>query len=92
VNVKNGETFTVYLEENLSTGYSWNVSVTSGLIIVNDTYLPPNTTLLGAAGLHEWRINATGTGVQNFSAIYRRPFEPVLGNETTFVLNVNVTV
>ncbi|HEY3274454.1 MAG TPA: protease inhibitor I42 family protein [Methanocella sp.] len=92
VNVKAGETFTITLDENPSTGYSWNASVTSGLAIANSTYLPPNTTLVGAPGLHQWRITANATGDQKFNATYKRPFEPVLGNETAFVLNVKVIV
>jgi inhibitor of cysteine peptidase len=90
VEIKNGETFKVILDENPSTGYSWNVSVTSGLTIVNDTYLPPVTDLLGVSGMHEWHVKATGTGDQQFSGVYKRPWEPVFGNETTYVLNVKV--
>jgi len=91
VNVKNGENFTITLEENPSTGYAWNASVTSGLTIVNSTYLPSNTTLVGAPGLREWRITANGTGDQKFSAIYKRSWEPTFGNETAYNLNVTVT-
>jgi inhibitor of cysteine peptidase len=90
VNITSGKNFTVTLEENPSTGYAWNASVTSGLTIVNDTYLPPNTSLLGAPDPHEWRILATGTGEQRFSATYKRPNEPLVGNETTYVLKVIV--
>jgi inhibitor of cysteine peptidase len=90
VNAKTGETFTVTLDDNPSTGYAWNVSVTSGLTIVNDTYLPANTTLVGVPGLHVWRITANGTGNQSFGGIYRRPQEPLIGNETTYLLNVSV--
>ncbi len=91
VSAKIGDKFTVTLDENPSTGYSWYMSVTNGLTIVNDTYLPPNTTLVGAPGLHVWQIEADGTGDQKFSAIYKRLQEPPTGNETTYVLNVNVT-
>lgn len=92
VNVKSGETFTVTLEENPSTGYAWNISVTSGLTIINDTYLPTNTSLVGAGGLHEWQVEATDTGDQQFSGIYMRPQAPIDGNETAYVLKVNVAV
>jgi inhibitor of cysteine peptidase len=90
VSAKAGENFTITLEENPSTGYAWNVTVTSGLAIVNDTYLPPNTSLLGAPGLHEWRIKVNGTGDQKFNGTYKRPQEQLVGNETTFVLNIKV--
>jgi inhibitor of cysteine peptidase len=91
VSVKNGESFKVTLEENPSTGYGWNASVTSGLTLVNSTYLPPNTTLVGAPGLREWQVMANGTGDQQFSAVYKRSWEPTFGNETAYVLNVTVT-
>jgi inhibitor of cysteine peptidase len=89
--MKSGETFKVVLDENPTTGYSWNVSVTGGLTVLNDTYLAPNTTLVGAGGQHEWLVEATGTGDQQFSGIYKRPWEPVFGNETTFTLNITIT-
>jgi inhibitor of cysteine peptidase len=91
VSVKAGDTFQVTLEENPSTGYAWNVSVTSGLNVINSTYLPSNTTLAGVPGLRQWQIMAEGTGDQKFSAVYVRPNATAIGNETTFVLNVNVT-
>jgi inhibitor of cysteine peptidase len=92
VSVNSGKSFTVTLEENPSTGYAWNVSVTSGLTIVNDTYLPPNTTLVAVPGLHEWRVLVNGTGDQKFNGTYKRPQEPLTGNETTYVLNLKVIV
>lgn len=91
VSAKIGDKFTVTLDENPSTGYLWYMNVTGGLTIVNDTYLPPNTTLVGAPGLHVWQIEAAGAGDQKFNATYKRLQEPTIGNETTYVLNVNVT-
>jgi inhibitor of cysteine peptidase len=90
VDIKKGDTFKVVLDENPSTGYSWNASVTSGLSIVNDTYLPPNTDLLGASGTHVWEIKATGAGEQAFSGVYKRPWEPAMGNETMYMLTVKI--
>lgn len=90
VTVKGGETFNISLAENPTTGYSWNVSVTSGLSIVNDTYLPSNTSLVGAGGLRVWQLKATGTGDQEFNAIYKRSWEPLFGNETTYRLAVKI--
>jgi|AGTN01.2.fsa_nt_gi Predicted secreted protein len=103
VEIKSGETFKVILDENPTTGYSWNVSATSGMTIVNSTYIPQNSIqtagndtysppgiLVGAGGLHVWEIKAAGTGDQQFTGIYRRPFEPLFGNETTYSLNVKI--
>lgn len=84
-------TFIVMLQENPTTGYIWNVTVTSGLTITNDTFLPPTSGLMGAGGVHEWSVEAIQMGQQQFNGIYKRPFENLTGNETPFVLNVNVT-
>jgi inhibitor of cysteine peptidase len=86
-----GTSFIVMLQENPTTGYSWNVSVTDGLKITNDTFIPPTSGLIGAGGVHTWNVLTTKTGLQEFSGIYMRPFENVTGNETTYMLMVNVT-
>lgn len=86
-----GTTFLVWLQENPTTGYSWNVTVTDGLEITNDTYIPPTSGLIGAGGSHTWNVLTVKTGAQEFSGIYRRPFENVTGNETTYILYCNVT-
>lgn len=86
-----GSTFTVWLKENPTTGYSWNVTVTDGLRITNNTYIPPTSGLIGAGGIHSWNVLTVKTGTQEFSGIYRRPFENVTGNETMYVLWCNVT-
>lgn len=89
VTVNNGSTFSVVLNENPSVGYSWNASTTSGLNITNDEYIrgASNT---GASGNHEWTITASGNGSQQFTAIYKRPWEPTTGNESAFILKVTV--
>jgi inhibitor of cysteine peptidase len=86
-----GISFMVVLQENPTTGYSWNVSVTDGLEITNDTFAPPTSGLIGAGGVHSWDVLITKTGLQEFSGIYMRPWENVTGNETTYVLWCSVT-
>lgn len=88
VTVNDGSTFSINLDENPSTGYSWNVSSTSGLTITNDKYTQ-GASRPGASGTHEWTIKAAGKG-QQFTAIYKRPWEPATGSETTFTLKVTV--
>jgi inhibitor of cysteine peptidase len=90
VQIKNGMTFKVVLDENPTTGYTWILNVTSGLAITGDTYVPPDSSLVGAGGKHEWQIKATGTGDQQITGIYRRSWEPTVGNETTYRLNIRI--
>jgi inhibitor of cysteine peptidase len=89
--IKKGEAFKVILEENPSTGYSWNMSVSDGLEIMNDLYIPPAQQIPGRGGYHEWTIQAEKPGQQKVRGIYMRPWEPIYYNETTFRLDVEVT-
>lgn len=84
-------TFAVLLLENPTTGYSWNMTVTSGLEITNDTFIPPQSTLIGAGGSHMWDVKAIQTGQQKFSGVYKQPWMNTTANDTTFALWVNVT-
>lgn len=88
--INSGETFKIVLDENPTTGYAWAINVASGLAIVNDTYFPPSSGLIGAGGRHEWQVKATGTGDQQITGIYRRPWEQTSGNETTYDLTIKI--
>ena len=91
ITVKSGETVKIALDENPTTGFSWINTTTPGLTIVSDKYIAPSSGLVGAGGVHEWEVRATGTGDQQFSGIYKRPWEPTFGNETAFGLNIKIT-
>ena len=84
---------TVKLPENGTTGYLWNLSVTSGLNVTSDTFVPSSTnaTIVGAGGVRVWQITAMQPGMQKIDAIYKRPWEATMGNETTFNLTLNVS-
>ena len=86
VTVPAGSEITISLDENPTTGYSWNVTSSAGLEYVNDTYIAPETELVGAGGVHVWQYLAAEKGNAEFSAIYKRPWEETTGNETTFSL------
>lgn len=92
ITVSKGDTFTVRLDENPSTGYSWNLSAGNGLQVVSDRYIPNTTSpmIVGSGGVHEWTIKATGNGTYKVSGVYKRPWEPMAGNETRYTLTVIV--
>ncbi len=46
--------------------------------------------MVGAGGNRTWVIVAKDTGDQKFSAIYRRSWENVTGNETTYSVTIKV--
>ncbi|RPJ54243.1 MAG: hypothetical protein EHJ95_00605, partial [Methanobacteriota archaeon] len=86
-----GSQIKLSLPENPTTGYSWNLSVSSGLTINGDDYVA-NTTgpIVGAGGVHVWNMTAKTAGTQTITGVYRQQFDPLPGNETTFRLTLNV--
>jgi inhibitor of cysteine peptidase len=92
VNVNTGAIITVKLQENPTTGFSWNLTTTPGLQVMNDTYKPMYTTgkMVGSGGTHIWDISAVATGEQKIKAVYMRSWEPTTTNETTFSMTVVV--
>jgi inhibitor of cysteine peptidase len=96
----NGETHNIPLDaeiqlrlpENPTTGFTWNLSVTPGLSILNDTYIPDDTSgkLVGSGGTHVWTLKALQPGEQVVSGVYRRPWEPSTENATRFSLSLIV--
>lgn len=90
--VKTGELVTIRLEENPTTGYSWNMSFTDGLEVVKDEFISSGEAgLVGAGGVHEWIIRANNTGQYEVSGIYKRPWESITGEEETFNFTLNVS-
>lgn len=92
VDLKAGELVTIRLEENPTTGYSWNMSFTPGLELMKDEFFSSaDTELVGAGGVHEWTFKASSAGQYNVSGIYKRPWEEITGDEDTFNLTLNVS-
>jgi inhibitor of cysteine peptidase len=95
ITLAKGETFYLRLEENPTTGYSWELNMSQGLSLVSDKYYPPESEggerpLVGAGGVHLWEIRANSEGTQQVTAVYRRPWENETGTEDRFTLNVDV--
>ena len=92
LNVTVNETVLVQLPENPTTGYTWNVTLTSGLELLNDTYIQDKAPegMVGVGGVHEWLIQAIASGEQSFNGIEKQAWEPVSGNETTYTLSLLV--
>ena len=96
----NGGTYPVLLDaeiqlrlpENPTTGFTWNLSVTTGLSIINDTYIPDDVSgkLVGSGGTHVWFLKAVQPGEQVNSGDYRRPWEPASTGATFFTLSLIV--
>lgn len=95
ISLEKGEIFYLRLEENPTTGYSWELNLSQGLSLVSDDYYSPESEeseqpLLGAGGVHLWEIKADSEGKQLVTAIYKRSWENETGTEEKFTLNVEV--
>jgi inhibitor of cysteine peptidase len=96
IQIKQGDSIYLRLKENPSTGYSWQLSLNKGLSLLSTRYYPPDSSkssqrlIVGAAGIHLWKIEAVARGSQQVKGIYRRSWEKVTGREQTFILTVKV--
>lgn len=79
--LKVGDTATVKLEENPSTGYAWELEMEGdNLEICGSEYCEPEKGALGAAGTHVWQFTAVEAGNGKLKFIYYREWE---GKENT---------
>lgn len=90
ITLKSGDTFTIRLDENPTTGYSWNMTADDGLQIVNDRYIPGASQAIGSGGYHEWTVKAVKNGTHKVSGVYKRPWETLAGNEQRFSMTAIV--
>ncbi len=80
----------INLPENPTTGYMWDADATTGLYLKNDAYNRPATMRMGAGGSHTWNYVVTGTGTQEFSAVYHQPWMPAEEGDYTYSLTFEI--
>jgi inhibitor of cysteine peptidase len=92
VNVSVGTQLALTLDENPTTGFSWELELSSGLSVVSDSYqtTPGREGMPGAGGTHTWTIEATTAGTQTIAGYYSRPWENPPVDAETFMLTVEV--
>jgi inhibitor of cysteine peptidase len=92
LNVKLDETVLISLPENQTTGYMWEVTNSTGLEILNDTYVMDASEegMVGVGGVHEWTVKAVETGEQTFTAVMMHVADEPTGEEETYTLMVVV--
>lgn len=92
LNMTVNQTALVQLPENPTTGYTWNVTLSDGLTLLNDTYVADAAPegMVGVGGIHKWVIEAVASGEQKFSGIEKQAWEKETGNETTYTLDILV--
>jgi len=73
-----GDGLVIELEENLSTGYSWEVRESPGgiLRLAGAEHEEAARTALGATGTKRFRFAATSQGSGRIELVLRRPWDP----------------
>jgi inhibitor of cysteine peptidase len=90
-----GDTFTVTLCSNATTGFQWSESaqISDPTVIQqlsHETVAPENTGLVGAPGTEVWTFKALKKGTSTINIEYSRPWEG--GEKGTWTFNLTVTV
>ena len=85
-------TIRLILPENPTTGYTWQLHTSPGIVIVNESYVPDDSTgrLVGSGGTRIWEMIAVQPGIQDISGIHARPWESMAGNQSSFSLTLDV--
>jgi predicted secreted protein/putative hemolysin len=91
-NITQNTRFAVVLAENPTTGFMWNATLSPGLELQSSDYRQSDAPsgMVGVGGTRTWVIIAKDLGDQKFSAVYKRSWEPVTGNETAYNVNIRV--
>lgn len=94
VTLQPGDTLTVTLESNPTTGYSWQVMELDKAILVQDgdpeyKQSPGSGGLVGAGGTETFRFKAVGSGKTSLELGYMRPWESAPPIET-FTIQVGI--
>lgn len=82
---------TVRLPENPSTPYFWNVTVTRGMELVGETFIPESGNESAAApGIREWHLVPNDTGTHQFTALLQEPGENTTETVERFQITMQV--
>ncbi|MFL9828212.1 protease inhibitor I42 family protein [Rhodoplanes sp. SY1] len=89
-----GETSTISLEENVTTGYAWRfdaaASRDAGCVTLTDLGHAPRAgdPAIGAFGLRRWKLVGAGRGRAELRFLYQRPWEQKPVREHTIIVDV----
>ena len=78
IEVAVGERFSILLDSNPTTGYSWETSgptVGRGVVFTVSDYEAPRTNLAGAPGRERLTFTAQSAGIEKLTFHYLRPWE-----------------
>ena len=87
-----GQTLTLRLASDLSTGHTWQIATDPDarvLIVVDSGYDRPRASAPGTTGQAWWVLHATGAGSTSIALRYGRPWESV-PDARQFTMNITV--
>jgi inhibitor of cysteine peptidase len=92
ITLNKGQTLTIKLEANPTTGYTWEVVETEGAILrqVGDPEFEADSDLLGAPGTQTLSFEAAEAGQMELRLVYHRPWETDVEPLETFSVQVIV--
>lgn len=75
VTLNQGDTLTVRLSANSTTGYQWSVGMIDNSVLrqIDSQYIRPRNGLMGAGGTQVYRFKAVGRGSFFLGLLYQRP-------------------
>jgi inhibitor of cysteine peptidase len=87
-----GETFSVILEGNPTTGFTWEVAKIDSAVLkqVGETEFESESDLMGAGGVLILHFAVIGTGEAELQLVYHRPWENDISPENTFSTIIRV--
>lgn len=86
------DVITIRLPENPTTGYLWEITRSDGLRLLDDSYIYPDPSgrMTGTGGWRRLTLIPEAPGIESFSAVHKRSWEPESGNEQHFSLQFEV--
>lgn len=90
---KTGEIFTIRLEANETTGYSWRGNErydTTCLALIENSYQPETPSRPGSGGVQQYRFRALRAGTTEIRLTYKRSWETT-AHDKTLVFTVRIS-
>jgi inhibitor of cysteine peptidase len=92
IELQKGNTLTINLESNPTTGYTWEFVESEGAVVrqVGEAEFKADSDLLGAGGIQTLRFEAVLEGQMDLTLVYHRPWETGVEPSDTFTVQVTV--
>jgi inhibitor of cysteine peptidase len=92
IELQTGETLTINLEGNPTTGYTWELVESKGAIMrqIGEAEFKADSDLVGAGGMQTLRFEAVTEGQMELTLVYHRPWETGVEPLETFTVQVTV--